>query len=121
MVAMHGKVTCKGLSFLFVSNNNAPDSWKRVNPGTVKFYIQVSSQKGLQAFPVCPLLITSHNHASLDDKPAAERRIVVIENDKGLVYFAPPDHACCTAIWNKSTLSNRQASNQTPVGGLVRV
>ena len=91
----HGKVTCKGLSFSFVSNINAPDSWKRVNSGTVKFYIQVSSQKGLQAFPVCPLesdkhLITTHRWMI---NQRQEGRIVVIENDKGLVYFAPPDHA----------------------------
>lgn len=89
----HGEVVCAGLSLPFVPNS-APDSWKRVNSGVVHFYISVYSQKGLQAYPVCPLedkrSVTKHRWIFHQPQRG---RIVNIEADKGLVYFAPPDHA----------------------------
>lgn len=93
----YGEVTCEGLSLCFIPNN-APDSWKRVNVGIVNFYISVSSQKGLQAYPVCPLAslendkrhIPTHRWQIKQLQPGC---IVGIDKDKGLVYFAPPNYA----------------------------
>ena len=86
-----GEVTCAGLSFAFVPSN-APDVWRTVNSGEVKFYASVSAQKGLQAFPLCRLEADKrHRHTWTLGKQRQQGRIVEIDHDKGLVYFASPD------------------------------
>ena len=87
----HGTVFCEGLQLFFVPNN-APSSW-RVNSGEVKFYISVSSQKGLRAYPVSPPEVhenpTRIHHWVRNQLQMG--RIHKIDQCKGLVYFTPPD------------------------------
>lgn len=91
-----GSVSCEGVRLSFVPKN-APESW-RVNYGVVKFYILVSSQKGLQAYPVC---LPGHHEA---DKYRTQIHhwipfqlqkgcIYHIDKKEGLVYLVPPDPA----------------------------
>lgn len=98
----HGTISCEGLQ-LFFAPNNAPISWTVNSSAEVKFYISVSSQKGLRAYPVSPpgeYANPKKHYWELNKVQIG--RINFIDQRNGLVYFTPPDpnqlfgaKACC--------------------------